>query len=199
MIKKKIKLVKILFLILVFLLLAIGCFMYYHTAVTENTDNFIYRLPFKNGVESRVVQGYGGLFSHRQLAAIDFEMPVGTAVCAARKGTVYSFKDNSNEGGLLSKYINKSNYIIIRHDDGSYGCYWHLKHKGVLVKRGQKVIEGQTIGWSGATGQVLRPHLHFSVKRKLDYNMNSFVKTKFKTDKGVVFLETRKSYIATED
>jgi hypothetical protein len=43
-------------------------------------------------------------------------------------------------------------------------------------------------------GKVLSPHLHFSVKRILNYKMDSFVKTKFKTSKGIIFLETCKSY-----
>ena len=83
----------------------------------------------------RVVQGYGGLFSHSYIAAIDFEMPIGTAVCAAREGVIFSYKDDSDEGGVFSKYKNKANYIIIKHNDGSFGCYWHLKRNGVLVKR----------------------------------------------------------------
>ena len=165
----------------------------YSTAVTKNIDNYEYQLPFEKGSRYRVVQGYGGLFSHRYVAALDFEMPIGTPVCAARSGIVYSYKDNSNEGGFFSKYKNKANYIIIKHDDGSFGCYWHLKKNGVLVKSGH-VSEGQQIGLSGATGQVLKPHLHFSVKRQLNYQMNSFVRTKFKTSKGVLFLEKGETY-----
>jgi murein DD-endopeptidase MepM/ murein hydrolase activator NlpD len=163
------------------------------TSVTKNIDPYEYELPFAKGTKHRVVQGYGGLFSHRYIAAIDFEMPVGTQVCAARAGIIYSYKDDSDEGGIFSNYKHKANYIIIKHDDGSFGCYWHLKKNGVLIKMGH-VSTGQPIGISGATGQVLRPHLHFSVKRVLNYDMNSFVKTKFKTSKGIILLKNLKSY-----
>lgn len=185
------RVIKIFFIISFILTITLVILFYYTTDVTKNTNNYEYELPFKKGTKHRVVQGYGGLFSHKHIAAIDFEMPVGTTVCAARNGTVYSYKEDSDEGGVFSK--SKANYIIIKHDDGSFGCYWHLKKNGVIVKSGN-VFAGQEIGLSGATGNVLRPHLHFSVKRILNYKMDSFLKTKFKTTGGFIFLETGESY-----
>ena len=154
--------------------------------VTNNLDAYIYDLPFKKGTKHKVVQGYGGSFSHNKKAALDFNMPEGTPVYAARGGIIYSFKDDSNEGGVLPKYNRKANYIIIKHSDGSYGCYWHLKKDGVAIKQGT-VAKGQLIGYSGSTGFVLRPHLHFAVKRKLNYKKDSFVRTKFRTTKAFSF------------
>jgi len=185
--------IKVFFIVAFFLITGLLVFFFYSTSVTENIDQYEYALPFNKGEKHFVVQGYGGLFSHRHIAALDFEMPAGTAVCAARGGIIYSYKDNSDEGGVFSKYHDKANYIIIKHDDGSFGCYWHLQKNGVLIKSGH-VAEGQQIGLSGATGQVLQPHLHFSVKRMLNYQMNAFVKTKFKTTKGIVFLRIGESY-----
>lgn len=181
--------------IVISIVLAIGIFIFFSisTNVTPNIDSYVYELPFKKGNNYKVVQGYGGLFSHRHIAALDFEMPVGTPVHAARGGIIYSYKDDSDEGGIFSKYKNKANYIIIQHDDGSFGCYWHLQKNGILVKKG-KVDKGQQIGISGATGLVLRPHLHFSVKLKLNYQMNSFTRTKFNSTKGVVILERGETY-----
>jgi murein DD-endopeptidase MepM/ murein hydrolase activator NlpD len=170
----------------------------YSSPVTRNIDNYEYELPFQKGSKYRVVQGYGGLFTHRYIAALDFGMPIGTPVYAARGGIIYSYKDDSDEGGIFSKYKNKANYIIIKHDDGSFGCYWHLKKNGVVVKTGP-ISQGQQIGFSGATGQVFRPHLHFSVKRILNYQMNSFVKTKFRTTEGVILLEKGATYERPQD
>lgn len=161
--------------------------------VTNNLDTYIYDLPFKGGTKYKVVQGYGGRFSHKHKAALDFSMPEGTPVYAARGGTVYSFKDDSDEGGVLPKYNRKANYIIIQHSDGGFGCYWHLRKDGVLVKKGT-VAKGQLIGYSGSTGFVLRPHLHFAVKRRLNYEKDSFVRTKFRTSKGVQLLEKGEVY-----
>jgi murein DD-endopeptidase MepM/ murein hydrolase activator NlpD len=178
------------------LLLIIPGFVVYcslSSKVTKNLDTYIYDLPFKEGTRHKVVQGYGGIFSHRNKAAIDFYMPEGTPVYAAREGAVYSFKDDSNEGGPFTKYEKKANYIIIRHNDGSFGCYWHLKRNGVRVKKGV-VAKGQLIGYSGNTGFVVRPHLHFTVKRKLNYERDSFVRTKFRTAKGIRLLENGETY-----
>jgi murein DD-endopeptidase MepM/ murein hydrolase activator NlpD len=120
-------------------------------------------------------------------------MPVGTPVYAAREGIVYSFKEDSKKGGLLPGYKRQANYIIIKHSDGSFGCYWHLQYKGVVIKKGP-VQKGQLIGYSGNTGFVLGPHLHFTVKKILNYNKDSFVRTKFKTTKGVLLLKRGESY-----
>ncbi|GAB2833166.1 M23 family metallopeptidase [Ferruginibacter profundus] len=181
--------------IIVILLLLTGLFIFSRlsSTVTKNLDTYIYNLPFKKGTKCTIVQGYGGLFSHKNIAALDFSMPEGTPVYAAREGVIYNYKDDSNEGGPFPGYEKKANYIIIQHPDGSFGCYWHLKKDGVLIKKGS-VAKGQLIGYSGATGFVLRPHLHFSVKRKLNYAMNSFVQTKFKTTNGIRLLKNGELY-----
>jgi murein DD-endopeptidase MepM/ murein hydrolase activator NlpD len=186
---------KIIFTLLLIFLIIVGFVVYFSSGskVTNNLDTYIYELPFSAGTRQKVVQGYGGMFSHEHKAALDFDMPEGTPVYAARGGVIYSFKDDSNEGGFFSKYEKKANYIIIKHDDGSFGCYWHLQKNGVVVKKGI-VNKGQLIGYSGNTGFVLRPHLHFAVKRKLNYEKDSFVRTKFRTSKGIQLLETGEIY-----
>jgi len=163
------------------------------SSVTKNLDTYIYGLPYKAGGKYRIVQGYGGLFSHKNTAALDFDMPEGTPVCAARDGVIYAYKEDSDEGGPFSSYGKKANFIIVKHNDGSFGCYWHLKKNGVMVKSGS-VAKGQLIGYSGSTGFVLKAHLHFSVKRKLNYEMDSFVRTKFKTTAGVELLKNGELY-----
>lgn len=82
---------------------------------------------------------------------------------------------------------------MIQHADGSFGCYWHLKYKGVVIKKGQ-VSKGQIIGYSGSTGFLFNPHLHFSVKRQLGYQKDFFVRTKFLTSSGIQFLKMWRTY-----
>jgi murein DD-endopeptidase MepM/ murein hydrolase activator NlpD len=189
---KKLRYKKI-FLISLLIIAALVAYFSSSSKITTNLDTYVYNLPFKQGTKYKVVQGYGGRFSHNHKAALDFSMPEGTPIYATRGGTIYSYKDNSNEGGPWSKYNRKANYIIIKHSDRSYGCYWHLKKDGVVAKKG-KVAKGQLIGYSGSTGFVLRPHLHFAVKRKLNYEKDSFVRTKFRTDKGIQLLEKGEMY-----
>jgi murein DD-endopeptidase MepM/ murein hydrolase activator NlpD len=181
-------------IILVLLLIIAGLVVYFSSSskVSNNLDTYIYDLPFKEGTKHKIAQGYGGMFSHKNKAALDFSMPEGTPVYAARAGVIYSFKDDSNEGGLFRKN-GKANYIIIEHNDGSFGCYWHLQKNGVAVKKGS-VAKGQLIGYSGRTGFALRPHLHFTVKRKLSYEKDSFVRTKFRTTRGIQLLQNGETY-----
>jgi murein DD-endopeptidase MepM/ murein hydrolase activator NlpD len=53
--------------------------------------------------------------------------------------------------------------VLIRHEDFTYGLYLHLKFKGVKVKLGNAVKQGQSIAASGNSGTTSGPHLHFAV------------------------------------
>ncbi|RYY71105.1 MAG: M23 family metallopeptidase [Chitinophagaceae bacterium] len=187
------RLIKMLILTLATIAAGTYLFTLLGSSVTQYSHDYIYELPFAKGSSYKIVQGYGGLFSHQHAAALDFNMPVGTAVYAAREGMLYSYKDESDEGGPFAIYKRKANYIMIRHSDGSFGCYWHLKKDGVVIKQGA-VKKGELIGYSGATGFTLRPHLHFSVKRVLSYEKDAFVKTKFRTGHGIEQLENKGVY-----
>jgi murein DD-endopeptidase MepM/ murein hydrolase activator NlpD len=72
-------------------------------------------------------------------------------------------KKDSNRGGNDPSNGPYANYIIIRHDDGTYGNYLHFKQNGVVVNEGQRVTMGKLIGFSGNTGYSTDPHLHFHV------------------------------------
>lgn len=56
------------------------------------------------------------------------------------------------------------NYVLIRHDNGMYTMYAHMKYQSVKVVKGQRVIKGQVIGYMGNTGNSLGAHLHFEVR-----------------------------------
>ncbi|HET7624727.1 MAG TPA: M23 family metallopeptidase [Verrucomicrobiae bacterium] len=128
-------------------------------------DNYIYHLPYAPGTAHRVTQGYDGKFSHQgsNKYAIDWKMPEGTPVLAARGGLVVKVKDDSDIGGGSMKYDRYNNYVLIRHDDGTLGHYCHLQKGGVKVHPGERVVAGQEIALSGCTGFSTGPHLHFCV------------------------------------
>ena len=50
-----------------------------HLQESYDTD-FVYQLPFKKGTTHMVTQGYNGKTSHQNEYALDFRMPVGTAI-----------------------------------------------------------------------------------------------------------------------
>jgi murein DD-endopeptidase MepM/ murein hydrolase activator NlpD len=53
------------------------------------------------------------------------------------------------------------NYIIMKHKHGYYTRYAHMQ--GFKVKIGQRVQQGEVIGWIGNTGLSTGPHLHYEV------------------------------------
>lgn len=129
-----------------------------------------YRLPFEDGRGFEVTQAYGNgtLTTHSGRAskyAVDFAMPVGNAVLAARAGVVADVTLSYSEGVNDAKYIDKGNAVTIIHDDGTVGSYVHLSPGRSALLVGQRVNTGDLIGYSGNTGYTSGPHLHFGVSR----------------------------------
>jgi len=120
-----------------------------------------YRLPWAAGKTFRCCQSNRGIVSHRgwEQFAYDFDMPVGTEVCAARGGKVIKVVMEHDGHGRNRP----NNVIAIQHDDGTFGYYLHLKKDGSRVKVGDVVKQGQVIAASGHVGKSLMPHLHFHV------------------------------------
>jgi murein DD-endopeptidase MepM/ murein hydrolase activator NlpD len=54
-------------------------------------------------------------------------------------------------------------YIRIRHNSTYSTAYAHLSAYRRGLKRGSRVIQGQTIGYVGSTGRSTGPHLHYEV------------------------------------
>ena len=60
----------------------------------QHDDSYVYQLPYAPGSKFKVTQGYNGSFSHKgsNQYAIDWQMPEGTPVYAARGGVVVKVK-----------------------------------------------------------------------------------------------------------
>lgn len=149
--------------------------------------SYVYALPYEAGKSFRVIQGYFSQFTHKERAALDFNMKTGTAIMAAREGVVMRVKKDGKRGGLKDKYRSQGNHIIIQHDDGSRAGYWHLQYDGIKVEVGDTVSRGQLLGYSGKTGYAIIPHLHFLVWRNRD-NQWQPVPTRFNTSSGIRYL-----------
>lgn len=85
---------------------------------------------------------------------VDLSAKQGTDIVATRAGTVKVAKYSSS-GGY---------YVEIDHGDGFSSKYLHMTH--YIVKKGDKVAQGQKIGEVGSTGVSTGPHLHFSILYK---------------------------------
>lgn len=161
--------------------------------ITDSTS-FVYDLPYPKGRSYWMIQGYFTNFTHKRRAALDFKMPVGSKVCAARGGVVVHVKKDGKKGGPNSESRPHANYIIIEHEDNSRAGYWHLKYDGALVNKGDTVKTGQVIGLSGNTGYTYFPHLHFIVWGFDSHKKFRQVATRFRTAYGARYLHAVKKY-----
>ena len=130
-------------------------------------EPYAYRLPYRAGKTFSVLQGFHGAFSHRgsNEYAIDFDCPVATPVLAARPGVVVAAHAAAQGSGTTPDFLEyrRTNFLIVRHDDGTLGEYMHLAPSGVRVSIGQRVERGDELALSGNTGFSSTPHLHFQV------------------------------------
>jgi murein DD-endopeptidase MepM/ murein hydrolase activator NlpD len=98
--------------------------------------------------------------------AVDFLVPDGTPVLAARDGRIVELYEVSSSWGPTAEYRDQLNYVTLRHADGEFTQYCHLTKDSVThcrLRDGSRVIRGQQIGFVGKTGWTDRDHLHFVV------------------------------------
>ena len=106
---------------------------------------------------SRISSGFKMRFhpilqTWRAHLGVDYAAPTGTPVRSIGTGVVESA---GNMGGY-------GKAVVVKHQNGHSTVYAHLSQ--ILVKRGQSVAQGQSIGKVGATGWATGPHLHFEFR-----------------------------------
>jgi murein DD-endopeptidase MepM/ murein hydrolase activator NlpD len=106
------------------------------------------RISSRYGRRRHPILGYTKM--HR---GIDFAAARGTPVYAAGHGTIEIAGRNGGYG----------KYIRIRHNGTYKTAYAHLKGYARGVRRGNRVRQGQVIGYVGSTGRSTGPHLHYEI------------------------------------
>ena len=141
--------------------------IYLHTAADGETDYFnakgesarkaLLRTPIDGarlssgfGMRNHPILGYTKM--HR---GIDFATPVGTPIYAAGNGTVEVASMNGAYGL----------YVRLRHSAGYGTAYAHLSRLSRGLAPGQRLRQGQIIGYVGTTGRSTGPHLHYEILR----------------------------------
>ena len=84
---------------------------------------------------------------------VDYAAPKGTPVMSIGDGTVTSVKYEGAGG----------NTVRIRHNSVYSTAYLHLSKYASGLKAGQRVRQGEVIGYVGSTGRSTGPHLDFRV------------------------------------
>ena len=87
-------------------------------------------------------------------------------VVAAAAGVIIDRADGNDDQscGSFATASTNWNAVYVRHDDGSVAWYGHLKKGSVTTKAiGERVAEGELLGFVGSSGRSSGPHLHFEV------------------------------------
>jgi murein DD-endopeptidase MepM/ murein hydrolase activator NlpD len=107
---------------------------------------------------ARITSGFGmrmhPLLGYSKMhKGIDFGAPTGTPIYAAGSGAVVEIGRKGSYG----------NYIRIRHNGDYQTAYAHMSRFAKGLVKGEKVKQGQVIGYVGATGRATGPHLHYEI------------------------------------
>jgi murein DD-endopeptidase MepM/ murein hydrolase activator NlpD len=107
---------------------------------------------------ARITSGFGmrmhPLLGYSKMhKGVDFGAPTGTPIYAAGSGTII-------EIGRKGAY---GNYIRIRHNGEYQTAYAHMSKFAKGLRKGDKVKQGDVIGYVGTTGRSTGPHLHYEI------------------------------------
>ena len=81
----------------------------------------------------------------------DYAAPTGTPIRATSDGRVTRASRNGSFGNL----------VILQHAGGFQTKYAHLSRYAKGISRGDRIRQGQVIGYVGSTGGATGPHLHY--------------------------------------
>ena len=124
-----------------------------YVPANKDSSGFLYPLPYRvaitdsYGYRTHPVTGKKTTWHN----GVDLAAGAGTAIYATKSGTVTTALRSDIWG----------NYVVINHGDGFSSLYAHMQ--GLIVKAGDYVKQGQTIGYVGSTGLSTGPHLHFTI------------------------------------
>ena len=106
------------------------------------------RLSSPYGMRKHPIDGFNKM--HR---GTDFAAPMGTPIMASGDGVIT--KASWCGGG--------GNCVKIKHNSSYSTVYAHMSKFSILAKIGNRVKQGQIIGYVGSTGKSTGPHLHYEV------------------------------------
>ncbi len=112
------------------------------------------RTAFIWPVHGKVISRFGPKANGRQNDGINIAIRRNEKIRAVAPGTVV-YAGNELKGF--------GNLVLIRHRGGYTSAYAH--NARLLVRRGDKIAQGQVIALGGSSGSVTRPQLHFEIRK----------------------------------
>lgn len=104
-------------------------------------------------LSGRIISPFGKSASGERNDGINIAAHLGAPIRAAAAGVV------TYSGNELKGY---GNLVLIKHEGGYVTAYAHAER--TLVNKGEKVAKGQVIAYTGETGDVTEPQLHFEIR-----------------------------------
>lgn len=128
----------------------------------EFTPHWLGNGKFIIPVKERIKRNFGErrIFNnsfHSRHRGVDILSPFGTPVKASNSGKIVLTRDLYFSG----------NTVIINHGLGLFSIYCHLSR--ICINEGNLVEKGEIIGYTGSTGRVSGPHLHWGFRLFDDY------------------------------
>jgi murein DD-endopeptidase MepM/ murein hydrolase activator NlpD len=126
----------------------------YYTPTGRNVKKVFLGSPIEF---SRVTSGFSAVRLHpvlqvwRAHKGIDFAAPIGSRVRATADGEVKAIGWQNGYG----------NTVVIQHSTGFSTLYGHLSGFAGGLRAGDRVSQGEVIGFVGMTGITTGPHLHY--------------------------------------
>lgn len=114
-------------------------------------------VPVRGVVRRDLADTWGDARSDgRAHEGIDIMAPSGTPVLAVADGRIVKFFDSVPGGVTIYQFDRRERFVYY---------YAHLNARAAGLAEGDRVRQGQVIGYVGMSGNAPVPHLHFEIRR----------------------------------
>jgi murein DD-endopeptidase MepM/ murein hydrolase activator NlpD len=127
----------------------------YYDEAGKSAQKFLVRKPVAQGrfSSSFGMRRHPILGRYRLHSGVDWAAPTGTPIVAAGNGAVEKIGTRAGYGRS----------VTLKHTNGYATTYNHMSGYARGLSAGDRVHQGQVIGYVGSTGLSTGPHLHYEV------------------------------------
>ena len=124
------------------------------TVHTRQTSTYIKqpKESFQWPIRGKILYGFDKWIDGYKNKGIDIQAYHGQAVKASKSGIVALISETPDGWGKV---------VVLQHYDGSYT--WYAYNSRILVKKGNRIKQGEIIAEAGSTGKAKQDKLHFKI------------------------------------